>query len=202
MNTDMKTRSAGTPLREAHKALTRDRIVEAALALMEAGDEEALTLARVADTAGVTERTLYRHFETRDALITAVWARVNESLADVAHADTPEALVAQPRRVFAVFDEKPELIRAIVHTRQGRDLRLASNAKRRARFRKVVRAARPELEEPALTRLAAVIQLLDSAYAWAAMREYWDLDGASAGEAASDAIAVLLTRSTEKERRR
>lgn len=198
----MNETTSSTTLREAHKALTRTRIVDAALALMEAGDEGALTLAHVAETAGVTERTLYRHFETREALIASVWARVNESLADVAHADTPEELVAQPRRVFAVFDEKPELIRAIVHTRQGRDLRLASNTKRRARFRKVVRTARPDLEEPEVTRLAAVIQLLDSAYAWAAMREYWDLDGASAGEAVSDAIAVLLARPTEKERRR
>jgi AcrR family transcriptional regulator len=198
----MNAAATSISLREAHKALTRTRIVDAALALMEAGDEHALTLAHVAETAGVTERTLYRHFETRDALLAAVWSRVNESMADMANADTPRELVAQPRRLFAAFDEKPELIRAIVHTRQGRDLRLASNAKRRARFRSVVRAARPDLEEPAVTRLAAVVQLLDSAYAWAAMREYWDLDGTASGEAASDAIEILLRAPEAKERPR
>jgi hypothetical protein len=36
------------------------------------------------------------------------------------------------------------------------------------------------------------VQLLSSAAARSVMKEYWNLDGAAAGEAASDAIARLL----------
>ena len=46
--------------------------------------------------------------------------------------------------------------------------------------------------EPELTRIAAIAQLIDSAYAWAVMKEHWALDGKEAGLAASQALAVLL----------
>ena len=36
------------------------------------------------------------------------------------------------------------------------------------------------------------MQLLNSAFAWSAMRDFWDLDGKAAGEAAAEAIAILL----------
>lgn len=209
----MKTDMSASPsvdrapsLRDAHKALTRTRIEDAAIALMEAEDPDALTLARVAAAAGVTERTLYRHFATRDALVAAVWARVSTSLVRVDEADTKETLVGHPRRLFAAFDGQAPLVRALVHTREGRELRMEGNGRRRARIVKAVREARPDLDGAARTRLAAVVQLLDSAYAWAAMQEYWDMDGETAGLAASEALACLLTppgpTRTPKERRR
>ena len=42
------------------------------------------------------------------------------------------------------------------------------------------------------TRLAAVAQLINSAYGWAVMQQHWDLDGTEAGLAASEALTILL----------
>lgn len=55
-----------------------------------------------------------------------------------------------------------------------------------------MRDARPDLEGDALLRLGAVAQLLDSAFAWIVMKDFWGLSGAEAGRAASEAIAALL----------
>lgn len=183
--------SAAPTLRDAHRDLTRSRIVEAALTLFEAAGDE-MTLARVAAAAGLTERTLYRHFSSRDELMAAVWVRVNEIVRTPNMPDTPERLIAQPMQMFPEFDAQERLIRAIVSTPQGRELRLSVNAERQAAIRKAVTTARPDLGEPGLTRLCAAVQLLDSSFAWAVMKDYWGLDGVEAGAAASDAIAALL----------
>jgi AcrR family transcriptional regulator len=146
----------------------------------------------VAAAAGLTERTLYRHFSSRDELMAAVWVRVNEIVRTPNMPDTPERLIEQPRQMFPAFDDQERLIRAIVSTPQGRELRLSVNAEWQAAIRKAVMAARPDLLEPGLTRLCAAVQLLDSSFAWAVMKDYWGLDGSEAGAAASEAIATLL----------
>jgi hypothetical protein len=55
-----------------------------------------------------------------------------------------------------------------------------------------VRDALPDLAEHEAWARAAAVQLLNSAYAWSVMRDFWGLDGAQAGEAAAEAIAILL----------
>jgi hypothetical protein len=94
--------------------------------------------------------------------------------------------------MFPSFDARESLIRAIIYTKQGRELRLSWNPQRKARIRRVVREARPELSDADATRLSAVVQLLSSSFAWSVMKDYWGLDGEAAGQAASDAIARLL----------
>lgn len=55
---------------------TKEEIVEAALASIEDGDPEALTIHGVARTVGVVPGALYRYFGSREILIAAVQARV------------------------------------------------------------------------------------------------------------------------------
>jgi len=66
--------TAGT-LQEARVALVRERVLEGVAQVLAGGDE--LTFARVAKAADVPERTVYRHFPTREALLAAVfdWAK-------------------------------------------------------------------------------------------------------------------------------
>jgi AcrR family transcriptional regulator len=179
-------------LRDAHKALTRQRILDAALSLVEAEDPDSLTLAHVAKSAGVTERTIYRHFATREELISAAWSRVNEAIASPEQPSTASDLAALPKQMFPSFDARESLIRAIIYTKQGRELRMSWNPQRKARIRRAVREARPDLNDAEATRLSAVVQLLSSSFAWSVMKDYWGLDGEAAGQAASDAIARLL----------
>lgn len=186
------------PVREAHKALTQERIVQAALEVIQRGEAETLTVAQVAAEAGVTERTIYRHFPTRDDLMAAVWAKVNERVATPTLPATPAEVIAQPMEMFPAFDAQEALIRAIVFTKQGRELRLSVNAERQKRFRQAVAMARPDLKEPEFTRVCAAVQLLDSSFAWSVMKDYWGLSGEEAGKAASAAITVLLTPPSEQ----
>ena len=50
---------------------TQARILEAALGLFEAQGYQATTVAQIADAAGVTPMTFFRHFATKDAVVVA-----------------------------------------------------------------------------------------------------------------------------------
>jgi AcrR family transcriptional regulator len=53
-------------------ALTSERIVASAIALLDADGLDAFTMRRLADELGTAAGSLYRHFESRDAVLVAV----------------------------------------------------------------------------------------------------------------------------------
>jgi glycosyltransferase involved in cell wall biosynthesis len=61
-------------LRDRQKAETHDQILGAVGRKLEGGNLEDLSFAEIAAEAGVGERTVYRHFPTREALMGAFWA--------------------------------------------------------------------------------------------------------------------------------
>lgn len=179
-------------IRHAHRELTETRILDAALDLLRSGELDALTIADIAARAGLTERTIYRHFPKREDLLAALWPYLQRRVGSSGFPTNVEAVVALPRKLFANFDREEGGMRGSVFSKAGRELRLAVNEKRKAAFLACVREARPDLDTETATRLAAVVQLIDSAFAWVVMKDFWGFDGAEAGRAASEAIARLL----------
>lgn len=183
---------AAQSLVEAHRSYTRRRIIEAAVEVLQDNEYEELLVAAVAARAGVAERTLYRYFPTRVDLVRATWADITARFSYHLFPDNPERLVDNPLVAFPAFDREEKLIRAIVATRQGKELRLSVNAERHAAIRKAVALARPDLDEKAQLRLSAVAQLLHSSIAWQTLSDYWGLDGEQGGLAAAEALSTLL----------
>ncbi len=179
-------------LRDRQKAGTRDLILEAVGRRLEDSALEDLNFAEIAAEAGVAERTVYRHFPTKDALMDAFWTWLHGALRIEAFPTTAAELIALPERVFAFFDDHEAVLRGMLASRQGREVRLKVNDERQRAIRLAVRDAAPDLEEPDFTRLCASVQLLYSATAWLTMKDYWGLSGAEAGRAASDSIRTLL----------
>jgi AcrR family transcriptional regulator len=183
-----------TSLREAHKDQTRARILDAAIEEMRESKLDTLTIAKVAERAKVTERTVYRHFLTREDLLKAVWPRMQARVGSSGFPQTADALIATPLRLFPRFDEEEGLIRASISSETGRAVRLSSNPQRQAAMLACVTDAMPRMDDAVKRRRAAIVQLIDSAYGWSVLRDFWGLDGAEAGRAAAEAIAVLLGR--------
>lgn len=181
-------------LRQAQTELTRQRISEAAAALLEEGSAaDSITFKAVAERAGVTEMTVYRHFPTRNDLMQGLWRHLNTRMGKgLGMPESIEALLAQHDALFAGFDRIAPQIIASITTPQGREMRTALNKERRDAFIAIVRQAAPRLTGARLTGAAAVLQLLHSAYAWDAMRLHWGLSGKAAGDATKWAIETLL----------
>ena len=180
-----------SPLREAQAAATAQRILEAVGVVLERGDEP--TFAHVADAAGCQERTVYRHFPTKEDLAAAFWDWQYSLLGPRDWSLGTEAqLLALIDRSFRSFDEHPKLITAMLHTRHGRAARLSENDQRQAMAERCVDDAVPELHPDLRRQVAAATQLLFSAAAWEVLRDYWDMDGEEAAATVSLALTAML----------
>jgi len=183
-----------SPLRQQYQAQTRERILNAVLAVMEKDNVETMTVAQVAKEAGVTERTVYRHFQTREDLLRAVWPHMQAQIGMAGFPQTVESLLAAPARLFPNFDKREGSVRASMYSQAGREVRTAANPARQQAFTTCVEEALPELDPAARRRRAAVIQMIGSSHGWACLKDYWGLDTEEAARAAEEAIAILLGR--------
>lgn len=186
-------RSYNSALRRDQAEATRERILAAMAALVEAGDGSPPTNRAVAERAQVTEVTVYRHFPSRELLLKGLWEHLNrKDGVRVGMPESPTDLLAKFKPLLASFDASPARIVARVTTAQGRAARASLDPERREAFLGVVALAAPALPESEQAKAAAVLQLLYSAYGWLSLREQWDLSGQPAAEALGWAADVLL----------
>jgi AcrR family transcriptional regulator len=178
-------------LSEARSELVRTRVLEGVAAVL--SRQEALTFANVAAAAGVPERTVYRHFPSRDALLGAVfdWANARIGFSGK-HVASESELVELVRRVFRGFDDISPVVLELLSAPEGRAARLANKEARQDAFVALVRREAEGLDRATTKRVAAALQLLSTASAWQALHDYWDMDGAEAAEASALAASLML----------
>jgi AcrR family transcriptional regulator len=174
-------------LREDQREATRARIIGAAAEGASPASLAGLTFAEVAARAGVSERTVYRHFPTQRALHEAVVQFLEQQAGWTLEDLTAEALPDLGRRAFPVFERYGGAI-------DGPEPP-ALRDNRRRRYQAIARAIEPlahGAEPDEVRAVAAVLQALFSFDTYRRMARYWDFDAVEAGAATSWAIEVLL----------
>jgi AcrR family transcriptional regulator len=103
--------------RPRQNLLTRQRIVDAAAALVDSEGLDALSVRRLATELGVRGPSLYNHFATKaeilDAVADAVIAQVDVS--GFAHLEWPDALRGWARSYHAVLAAHPNIVPVLAH---------------------------------------------------------------------------------------
>ena len=178
-------------LQDARSNLVRERVLDGVFEVLAGGDD--LTFAKVATAAGVPERTIYRHFPSKEALHAAIWSWANERMGFTGPFPTDEAgYVALVRTAHPGFERLAPVIRELLASKDGLAVRLTANDQRRQSARAAVRMSASGLDATDEKRVAAALQLLTSAATWQTLHDYWDMDGEEAGETAALAIELLL----------
>lgn len=183
------TRSYRSPIRTAQATQTRRRILDAVLVTMGQGITE-LSIPAVAREAGVSTRTVYRHFPTKARLVDAVAsdAYARDELERIPLPTSPDGLDAPIQELFRRLERVDPLARAALLTRAGGEARRASVPHRLEMLGAAFRSARPSLDVATVDRLSRVALILTSSFALQAWKDYL---GASAEEAASDVAWAL-----------
>lgn len=186
----MAERNYRSPLRDRQAQQTRELILDALTALLTEHAPSEVTTALVARGAGVSERTVYRHFPDRDALLRGLGDRIGHHASEdsmTVFADLGEVVV----QLMAHLDAHPgPAIAEAVFNADPRGLGERTRERSR-RFHHMVAAEFPDLDEDDHRRLTAVIRCLLSAQAWLRMREEFGVPGTESGPMVAWAIAAL-----------
>ena len=181
-----------TSLRQRHADLTRELILRTVAELLEEGSASDLSVPDVARRSGVSLRTVYRHFPTREDLLAAAgeWIGVN-----ILRATIPEAIAEVPQvyaENAALWDEHPNLVEAMALTRGANSVRSIRRQERLEKLREALREVTNGLPEDEARQAFAVFAYLNSMLAWVTMREEAGLDGKQVGAAVAWAMQVLI----------
>ncbi len=189
------TRHYTSPLRERHARQTRDLILDTLTGLLEDHRADEITTREIARLADVSERTVYRHFPDRQALLVGLGGRLKD-LMDEGPPDsnltTIDDLAGTAVRLMAGLDRQHVAARA--EALFNADPRHFSDDTRANsdRFRALVAAAFPHLEEREQVSLTAVIRCLLSAQAWLRMREEFGVPGEESGPMVAWVLEVIF----------
>lgn len=187
-------------LRTEQAAMTRDRIVDTAVELLSRGDAAEIGMQDVADHAGVSVRTVYRNFATREDLFDGVVRAIGErmkALAGPPPGGLDDAIESTPDAVRAVFELEP-LYRALLATQAGRESHQRASSDRRGWIYAVDLGGLGETE----TKLfGALVHLLSTSHSVLFLKDYWGLDTDELGRALQWALAMLTDAIRDPERR-
>jgi AcrR family transcriptional regulator len=182
-------------LRDRQVAQTRELILDALTTLLDDRRADEVTTREIAAVAGVSERTVYRHFPDRDALLEGLTQRLPAF--DVVRPSFGvgglEDIAPTSRRLMEVLEEHYVTARAeAVFNADPRRFAAATQANTRDMVDLLAKEL-PELGERERLRIAAVIRCLVSTQAWLRMREEFGVPGTESGPVVAWVIDIIIS---------
>jgi AcrR family transcriptional regulator len=189
--TQLEPRVYNSPLRDRQVEQTRRLILEAlAEQLADAGLSD-FSIPRLAQRAGVSLRTVYRYFPTRDALLDAFDEFIEQTVA-VPPARTADEIAGRAEWLFPLFDEHELVMLAQHETPPGRAVRARGRRRRAQSYRSALKEVTSHLSPGESAAALAIVGRLLSSATWKEFRSEHGMDGAEAGRAVSWALRTLI----------
>jgi AcrR family transcriptional regulator len=183
---------ASMSLREQHAIATRERILGAVADLLERGAVEELTIPAVAEASGVSLRTIYRYYPTREQLMEAAGRWIGDELLKHPYPRDLDEVADLYQEGARDFDSRPGLVRALAFSQLGQRVRGYRRRERVEAIGSMLRSELMALSEPELRQAEAVLAYLHNMLAYTALREESGLSGEEIGEAIGWAIRTLI----------
>jgi AcrR family transcriptional regulator len=193
MNRVMRTSTVTQrPLRERLMEQTREAILDGlGEQLAESGLRD-FSIPKVAKRAGVSVRTVYRYFPTREALLDSLDDWVNRRLGHPDFPATPDEAAAVAADMFPRFADNAAMLQAQIQSTAGRELKLHARRSRARQFEKLLATETRHLPPDDAKEAAAIFYLLCSSTTWQFLHDVWGFDAAQAARAATRAQKTLL----------
>ena len=177
-------------MRQAQRAVTEQRIIEALAALIDEEHPLEISMAAIAKRAGVSEPTLYRHFPTKKDLFGALAGYQFRTVAAGLAPSSADDLADAVRTVFQRSAGMESVVRWTLAATDTERVPRPNVEARLALLRGALGDAAEGDDDSARFLLRAVL-LLTSPMAWLYWKDYLGLDPADAAATAGWAIKIL-----------
>jgi AcrR family transcriptional regulator len=178
-------------LREQQANAARERILESVADLLERGEVDDLTMPEVADASGISLRTIYRYYPTREELLEAAGRWIGDDLLNHPYPRSLDEVADLYQEGCRDFDKRPGLVRALATSRLGQRVRRSRRQERVEAIERALRAELPGLTDEELRHATAVLAYLHNVLAYTTLREDNGLTGDEIGESIGWAIRTL-----------
>lgn len=195
MSADGTSRTYNSPLRERQADNTRRAILEAASELIVEDGLASFSMRDVAEEAGVSERTVYNHFATRQAVLDGLTDYVAERLDELGLQDDPRDIEDLTGRMVAInraFDTIGAPARAMARLTAAQGRPSAAAVERTEHFRERFADVLDPLPPDEAERCFAMIRTVVSSTTWLRLREEFALGSDDTAKAIAWALKTLL----------
>lgn len=195
----------GVSLREQQATAARQRILGAVAKLLDEAEVEDLTMPHVAKASGISLRTVYRYYPTREQLLEAAGRWIGADLLGQGYPQSLDDIADTFEDGCRQFARHPGLVRALAVSQLGREVRAPRRGERLDAIRAALRAEVGDLPAEELRQAEAVLAYLHNMLAFTTLREEHGLAADEIAAALGWAIRTLvddLRRRQRKQRRK
>jgi AcrR family transcriptional regulator len=191
-------------LREQQAEAARQRILRAVVTLLEEAGVEDLTMPQVAAESGISLRTVYRYYPTREQLLEAAGRWIGAELLGQGYPQSLDDIADTFEDGCRQFARHPGLVRALAVSQLGCEVRAPRRAERLDAIRDALRAEVGDLSAEELRQAGAVLAYLHNMLAFTTLREEHGLGADEIAAALGWAIRTLVDdlRRRQREQRR
>lgn len=196
---------SGVSLREQQAAAARQRILEAVAKLLDEAEVDDLTMPHVAEASGISLRTVYRYYPTREKLLEAAGRWIGAELLGQGYPQSLDDIADTFEDGCRQFARHPGLVRALAVSQVGREVRARRRGERLDAIRDALRTEVGDLSAEELRQAEAVLAYLHNMLAFTTLREEHGLAADEIAAALGWAIRTLvddLRRRQRKQRRK
>jgi len=181
-------------LRERKQDLAHDVILEAAAELVLEQGVQGFSIQNVADRAGVSHRTVYRYFATRQQLLDALDDRVEEWRLEQGGLLPERAadVAAFAATIFTRYEDNRSIFLAVSMLELGAGAKSTARARRTEQVRRMFDAALPHLPPEERRRFFAVLRHLISVHSWQILRTQYGLTGEESGPVVARVVELMI----------
>jgi AcrR family transcriptional regulator len=160
-------------LSERRNDLTRTIILDSGIAMLESAPVSELTVRAAAKHAGMSERTVFRYFASRDDLLDAIAEHMRMRLDLPPPPTSVDELLKAPDLLYRAYEEKTTLIKAALHSEIFHRIREEHGRARLATLQGLVEQLAPHRTEQERKIAAANIRYYLTATTWHYYRFYF-----------------------------